>query len=181
MPNLESESEWIKDELFAVSLGDKRLNWRLQDTAEKLASRPSVSINQACDDWADTKASYRLFDNKKTTAEKILLPHQERTKARISGQKIVLAAQDTSYLDYSHHPSKEGMGPIGSEQQKLSGLVMHSSLALTPAGLPLGILSQQIWAREKDPRQMTPAELSKVPIEEKESYRWIETLRETHT
>ena len=61
----ESESNWIKNELSNVSLGDKRLNWRLQDTAGKLASRPNVSINQACDDWADTKASYRLFDNKK--------------------------------------------------------------------------------------------------------------------
>ena len=140
----ESESNWIKNELSNVSLGDKRLNWRLQDTAGKLASRPNVSINQACDDWADTKASYRLFDNKKTSAEAILGVHQARTKERMVGQKLVLVPQDTSYLDYSHHPSKEGMGPIGSEQQKLSGLVMHSSLALTPAGLPLGILSQQI-------------------------------------
>ena len=175
----ESESNWIKNELSNVSLGDKRLNWRLQDTAGKLASRPNVSINQACDDWADTKASYRLFDNKKTSTEAILGVHQARTKERMVGQKLVLVPQDTSYLDYSHHASKEGMGPIGSEQQKLSGLVMHSSLALTAAGLPLGILSQQIWAREKDPRQMTPAELSKVPIEEKESYKWLKAIDES--
>ena len=101
MPSLEKEpasnNAWIKDELLSVSLGDKRLNWRLQDTAEKLASRPNVSINQACDDWADTKATYRLFDNPKTTAAKILWPHQERTKERMQGQKIVLAVQDTSY------------------------------------------------------------------------------------
>ena len=175
----ESDSDWLKDELSAVSLGDKRLNWRLQDTGEKLASRPNMSINQACDDWADTKATYRLFDNQKTTAEKILLPHQERTQMRMSGQPLMLAAQDTSYLDYSHHPSKAGMGPIGTEQQKLSGLVMHSSLAMTPAGLPLGILSQQIWAREQAPREMTPAELRKVPIEDKESYKWLKAIDES--
>jgi len=183
MPNLEKEAEsaneWIKDELSAVALGDKRLNWRLQDTAEKLCSRPTVSINQACDDWADTKASYRLFDNKKTTAEKILLPHQKRTKERIVGQKIVLAVQDTSYVDYSHHPSKQGMGPIGTEKQHLRGLVMHSSLALTTTGLPLGIMSQQIWARQEDPNQRTPAERRKVPIEEKESYKWLKALDES--
>lgn len=175
----ESDNEWIKNELSTVALGDKRLNWRLQDTAEKLASRPNVSINQACDDWADTKATYRLFDNQKTTAEKILLPHQERTKERISGQKVVLAVQDTTYLDYSHHPSKEGMGPIGTEKQHLRGLVMHSSLTLTTAGLPLGIVSQQIWAREEEPKHLTPAELKKVPIEEKESYKWLKALDET--
>lgn len=175
----ESDSEWIKDELSAVELGDKRLNWRLRDTAEKLASRPSVSINQACEDWADTKASYRLFNNKKASGEQILLPHQKRTKERISGQALVLAAQDTSYLDYSHHPSKAGMGPIGTEQQKLRGLVMHSSLVLTPAGLPLGVVSQQIWAREQEAKQMTPAERRKVPIEEKESFKWLQAITES--
>lgn len=183
MPKRENESEsdsnWIKNELASISLGDKRLNWRLQDTAEKLASRPTVSINQACDDWADTKASYRLFANKKTSAEKILGVHQVRTKERMAGQRVVLVAQDTSYLDYSHHPSKEGMGPIGTEQQTLSGLVMHSSLAMTPAGLPLGILSQQLWAREKSAKPLTPAERKKVPIEEKESIKWLNTIDES--
>jgi hypothetical protein len=179
----ESNHEWIKAELSSVSLGDQRLNWRLQDTAEKLASRPSGSINQACDDWADTKATYRLFDNQKTTAEKVLLPHQARTKLRIVGQKTVLAVQDTTYLDYSHHPGKTGMGPIGTEKQNLRGLVMHSTLALTTAGLPLGIVSQSLWARAAEPKPMTPDAPSghprKVPIAEKESYKWLAALDET--
>lgn len=72
-----NNQEWLAEELSEVSLGDKRLNWRLLDTGVKLAAKPSVSINQACDDWADTKASYRLFANKKTTAEKILEPHYD--------------------------------------------------------------------------------------------------------
>lgn len=185
MSSLEKEStstsEWLKDELSGIALGDKRLNWRLQDTAEKLARHPSVSINQACDDWADTKATYRLFDNPKTTAAKILLPHQKRTKERIQGQPIILAVQDTTYVDYSAHPSKTGMGPIGTESQKLRGLVMHSTLALTTAGLPLGIVSQSLWARDEEPTQMTPAQRRKVPIAEKESNKWLAALTETVT
>jgi hypothetical protein len=176
----ENDSEWWTTELSTIALGDKRLNWRLQDTAKKLARHPNLSINQACDDWADTKASYRLFANVKTTAEKIRLPHQERTKARIVGQPIVLAVQDTSYLDYSHHPGKEGMGPIGTEQQQLRGLVMHSSLAVTTTGLPLGILSQQLWSRPEEPKRMTPAAQRKLPIEEKESYKWLKALDESN-
>lgn len=175
----ESASEWIKNELSSVALGDKRLNWRLQDSAAKLASRPSVSINQACDDWADTKATYRLFDNKKTTAEQIMLPHQKRTQERIGGQKIVLAVQDTTYLNYTQHPSTAGLGPIGTEKQKQSGLVMHSTLAMTGVGLPLGIVSQKIWVRKEEPNPMTDAERRKVPIEEKESYKWLEALNES--
>jgi len=96
----ESAQEWSEYELQDVSLGDKRLDWRLRDIAAKFAAHPQGSINQACDDWADTKAAYRLFDNEKTTPEKILSPHYERTRERIAAHELVLAIQDTSYLDY---------------------------------------------------------------------------------
>lgn len=175
----ESPAEWIAYELQEVSLGDKRLDWRLLDSAVKLAAAPSASIPQACDDWADTKATYRLFANQKTTAEKIRLPHQMRTKSRLSGQKTVLVVQDTSYLDYSQQPAKVGVGPIGTSKQNLTGLVMHSALAMTTTGLPLGLLSQAFWAREEEPKQMTPEERRKVPIEEKESYKWLIALNQT--
>lgn len=175
---LENEN-WTAYELREISLGDKRLNWRLLDSAAKLAAKPSVSINQACDDWADTKATYRLFANEKTTMEQILAPHQQRTKERMAGQQYCLAIQDSSYLDYSHHPSKSGMGPIGTTQQALRGLVMHSVLSVTPQGLPLGLLHQSIWSRDETVKQMTSDERRKVPIEEKESYKWLAALSET--
>lgn len=169
-------TDWLSYELQDVALGDKRLDWRFRDSAAKLAARPSGSINQACDDWADTKATYRLFDNEKTTAEKIQLPHRKRTQERILGHKLILNLQDTSYLNYSHHPSKTGVGPIGTTQQRLTGLVMHTGLATTVTGLPLGILSQTFWARDKTAKQMTPDERRKVPIEEKESNKWLMAL-----
>jgi len=171
-----NEQEWIKEELEDVSLGDKRLNWRLRETGAKLAAQPGASINQACDDWADTKASYRLFDNKKTTAAKILSPHYERTRERASGQKRVFAIQDTSYLNYSHHPHKKGLGPIGNQKQHLSGLVMHSTLLMTEASTPLGLIDQEIWVRPEEAKQMTVDERRRLPIEEKESYKWLQSL-----
>lgn len=170
---------WTGYELSEISLGDQRLNWRLLDSAAKLAAKPSVSINQACEDWADTKATYRLFANEKTTMAQILAPHQQRTKERMTGQKFCLAIQDSSYLDYSHHPRKSGMGPIGTTQQALRGLVMHSVLATTTSGLPLGVLHQSIWARDETVKQMTSTKRHKVPIAEKESYKWLTALDET--
>lgn len=171
--------EWVKEELNEVALGDKRLDWRLRDSAAKLAARPTMSINQACEDWADTKATYRLFANEKRTHAKILAPHVERTQERMAPYEKCLAIQDTTFLDYTHHPSKQGMGPIGTTQQALSGLVMHSTLVTTLAGLPLGVLSQQIWSRHATPKQLTPEERRKLPIEEKESHKWLIGLRES--
>jgi hypothetical protein len=170
------EHEWLKEELGEVSLGDKRLNWRLLDTGAKMAAQPGVTINQACDDWADTKASYRLFDNPKVTAAKILNPHYVRTGERSAGQKRVFAVQDTSYVDYSHHAHKQGLGPIGNEKQQLSGLVMHSTLLMTEASTPLGLIDQEIWVRPEEAKQTTVDQRRCLPIEEKESYKWLQSL-----
>jgi len=178
---IENEAEtgaWVEAELGKVALGDKRLEWRTLDSAAKLAARPTMSINQACDDSADTKATYRLFANEKTTHAKLLSPHQERTQERMAGYKRCLAIQDTTFLNYSHHPSKEGMGPIGTKQQKLSGLVMHSTLVTNLDGLPLGVLSEQIWSRDESSKQLSPQERRKLAIEEKESNKWLLALRE---
>jgi hypothetical protein len=63
-------------------------------------------------------------------------------------EKLVLAPNDTCLLDLSTHKTTEGLGPLGSEKQQ--GLLMHNTVAFTEEGLPLGILSQWVWARDAE-------------------------------
>ncbi len=62
------------------------------------------------------------------------------------------------------------------------GLLMHSSLAVTTDGLPLGIAAAKFWTRKKFKgtnalkRKINP---TRVPIEGKESMRWLENLRQS--
>lgn len=105
-------SSWTVAELQAVDLGDKRLNRRLQETAGQLAAQPQAPINQACADWAATKASYRLFDNEKVTPAKILKPHQQCTQTRMAAYRLVLALQDSTYLDFSAIPRRPTWGRL---------------------------------------------------------------------
>ena len=89
---------------------------------------------------------------------------------------MVLVAQDTSSLNYTHHPMTEGLGPINTIRDKNIGLLLHDTLAFTPQGTPLGLLDVQCWARY-------PAEAGKrhqrygKSIEEKESYKWLKSYR----
>jgi hypothetical protein len=177
--DVEGATSWGQEEFDGLTLGDKRLERRLIDTAVKLTVQPTAPINQACGDWAATKASYRLFDNDKATVEKILAPHQRQTQERMKGYPLVLAVQDTSYLNYTSHPQTKGLGPIGTEEQDLSGLVMHPTLIMTPTGLPLGVLTEEIWARPEDAPKLTKTEKKHLPIEEKESYKWVKGLEQT--
>jgi hypothetical protein len=155
-------------------LGDARLNRRLLVLAETFAAQPEASINQASRDWQATKAAYAFFANPNATPEAILLPHQQRTLERMQAHPLVLLVQDTTFLNYTHHPATRNLGPIGGKQQ---GLVMHSTLAFTPSGLPLGVLAQQIWARPQP--QARPSKRTYRPMSEKESAKWLNALSES--
>lgn len=93
----------------------------------------------------------------------------------MAAQPIVLAIQDTSYLNFSSHKQTQGLGPIGDSRSASQGLVTHNILAVTPQGLPLGLLNQTSWARAGYSQQ-TERERKNTSIEHKESYRWIQGL-----
>lgn len=169
---------WVTEEFSKIRLKDKRLNQRCQKVAEALEQQSTEPINQACEDWADAKAAYRFFDNPKVSPDQILAPHYQRTVKRMKLHPLVLAVQDTSFLNYTHHPQTEGLGEIGTKQQNQRGFGMHSTLAVTPQGLPLGLLTQQFFERPIGEASHTASETQKLPIEEKESYRWIEAFQQ---
>lgn len=141
--------------------------------------QPSGPINQACEDWADTKAAYRFFDNDKVTPERIRAPHHQRAVERMVQHKQILAVQDTTFLNYTHHPQTEELGAIGNKKQHQHGFGMHSTLAVTTQGMPLGLLTQAFFTRSEDEPAHRPEELRKLPIEEKESYRWVQAFEQT--
>lgn len=169
---------WLHREFATVDFGDKRLDKRFLKSGAQLAAQPSAPINQACDDWADTKATYGLFRNPKVTPDAIRAPHLRRTAERMAAYEVVLAIQDTTLLDYSSHTATEGLGPIGRDDQPaLRGLLLHTTLARTPDGLPLGLLDQQVWRRPERADRPSAAQKQRLPIEEKESFKWIRALR----
>jgi hypothetical protein len=173
-----SEYQWCLDEFAAAELGDARLNARCGELAVQLAKQPNGPINRSCEDWADTKAAYRFFDNDQVTPERIQLPHYERTVERMAQQKRVLAVQDTSFLNYTPHPKTQGLGEIGKKSQNQRGFGLHSTLAVTLGGLPLGLLTQSFFTRPIGEPSHTPVECRKLPIEEKESYRWLQAFEQ---
>lgn len=175
--NLSIESTWSEEEFDGIGFGDKRIDKRFISVAMKFSAQPQVPINQACEDWADTKATYGLFHNEKVTPDLILAPHQQRTQERMQSHLLVLAVQDTTYFNYTKHLKTRGLGPIGTEEQDLRGLVNHTTLAITPQGLALGVLAQKIWARD-DEDQLSAKQRKNRAIEQKESYKWIESLQQ---
>jgi hypothetical protein len=83
-------------EFKGLELGDRRLERRLRRVAEQLSAKVRTPIYGAAGDWAAAKAAYRLFDNEKVEAEKILAPHRARTCKRMSEEEEILVIQDST-------------------------------------------------------------------------------------
>lgn len=165
--------DWCRDELSCIDLGDRRLDERIKRVGQAFYEKSEAPINQACGTWSDTKAAYRLFDNPKVEPAKILEAHRAKTLERIKAHRDILAIQDTTFFNYDDHESKTGLGTINSNKVPVQGILAHNTLITTNDGLPLGLFDQKIYARKNK------AKRSKfyAKIEEKESYRWVESIR----
>jgi hypothetical protein len=148
----------------------------------------------ACQDWANTKAAYRFFGNTRVSEANILAGHFRSTRERFTAAVgfPMLVLHDTTEFSYRH----EETAPIGIlKKLPLSagkpgpprfhtscGILMHSSLVTDSVGLPLGLAAIKFWTRDKFhganalKRKVNP---TRVPIENKESIRWLENLRQS--
>ena len=169
---------WAHEELKTASLGDARRTARAVSVLAQRASAPNASLAQAAGTDADTEAAYRFYDNDDVAPEAILAAHQRRTQERLreASLPVILAVQDTTEGDYHHHPEIAGIGVINSEHRY--GVLMHTTLAVTPQRVPLGLLDQQVWTRPAETLGKKPHHNTR-PIRDKESKKWLISLAVT--
>jgi hypothetical protein len=184
---------WLDDELAECEFADQRLAKRFRSLVERLSEGIGETIPLACQDWANTKAAYRFFSNDRVSEQEILSGHFQSTRDRFKAiEGTVLVLHDTTEFSF-HRKNPEAIGmtkliksgkvKYGSPQlHPLCGIMMHSSLVVTTAGLPLGIGAVKFWTRKEFKgtnalkKKINP---TRVPIEEKESIRWLENLKQT--
>ena len=186
-------SHWSWREVDVGAFKDARLGRRFGDLLRRLSEGMGGSIPFACQDWTNTKAAYRFFSNPRVEESEILNGHFAATRVRCDeGDGPILVLQDTTEFTYQRRdPHAIGFTKSvnsGRDQDgrlrhhAVCGILMHSSLAVTPEGLPLGFAAVKFWNREKFKgtaqlkRKINP---TRVPIEKKESVRWLENLRQS--
>jgi hypothetical protein len=165
---------WLSEELGAANLGDARRTQRLIRIVEDLAAKPNASVPQASRDKAAMQGMYDFWSNRRVDADAIIGAHAQKTIERMGEHQTVLAIQDTTELDYSAHRSTQGLGGISKARAR--GLKVHSVLATSAAGVPLGVLHQEVWAR---PKVRKGDDRRRVAIVQKESMRWLRSLEMT--
>jgi len=172
--------DWAEEEWGSAPLGDARLIQRLVTLGRDRYAHPQANIPQTCGNRAKTKAAYRFFDHEKVTLLNLLKPHIEATTKRAAKEKVVLAIQDTTSLNYGTHPATEDLGPITNIPTGVAGLMLHSTVAVNTEGTPLGLLAAQCWARDAAAFGKK-AKRHQFPIEEKESNKWLTSFKAATT
>lgn len=170
------QSDWVEEEMGKLVLGEKRLEERAIKIIRDFNQNPTASIPEFCGDWAATKAAYEFYKNPVVAPERFLVSQAQATLQRVKGHKQILVLQDTTSFNFSDHPATEGLGPL--ENEKCQGFLTHSSLAVTPEGVPLGLLAQQSWVRDEKEIGKRHQRHQRA-IEEKESYKWLQGLTES--
>jgi hypothetical protein len=108
---------------------------------------PEASIPVSCASASETKAAYRFLSSD-VSAQALRAAQSDAVVERVRGRRRVLAVQDKTNLDYTCCPGTEGLGPLDSPLCR--GLKVQTVLMLDEAGVPLGVIDQQVWAREAE-------------------------------
>jgi len=184
---------WVAGEVAGCEFRDARLGKRLGSLLHQLGGSIGGTIPFACQDWANAKAAYRFLSNDAVDEHIILAGHFRATRDRAqasSGPLLIL--QDTTEFSYKRNePEKIGFTTktnTGKDEagrwrmHTVCGILMHSSLAVTTDGLPLGLCAIKFWSRQKFKgtnalkKKVNP---TRIPIEDKESIRWLKNMRES--
>ena len=187
-------ASWIDNEVVKCEFSDVRHGKTLRHLLEQLSNRVGAATPWACPDWANTKAAYRFFGNDRISEANILAGHFASTRERFgtSSGLPILILHDTTEFSYRQEDNMPigllGKTPLFDGKSKsprfhtTCGILMHSSLVTTCEGRPLGLTAIKFWNRDKFhganalKRRINP---TRVPIEKKESIRWLENLRQS--
>ena len=163
-----ASSGWIDRELSECTFRDERLAQRLRSLLEQMSTGPGESIPLVCQDWANTKAAYRFLDNdagQRSGDPGGALPGDARALrtrrvARYWSSMTRPSSPSSARTRRGrHHAQSQRRGDDRRRELRHytgCGILMHSSLAVTTEGLPLGLAAVEVLDAREVQRHQRP-------------------------
>ena len=162
---------------FEGIFSDKRLDKRGNLIASSLIKSRSSSIKGITNNEAEQKGFYRFLENKEVEESQLTVELTQRCRLNVKDRNVIVI-QDTSSIGLSKHSNHlkpdSGIGFVGN---KLGiGFLAHCSLVIdADEGTMLGFSDVHLWHRKDDKSNHTTRAYKKQFIEDKESFRWIQS------
>lgn len=172
-----SNNSWVSEEFGSSDFGDARLSKRLEQFVESLSRDTESSLCSSFQDHSGLIGAYRFLNNPSVDSDGILCSHHEQSLLRSESFDEVFFIQDTSELDYSSQKQLKGSGPLSDIKRR--GFYLDCAILLSDTDLHLGVVRHDIYARTDESFGKANAHKRKqLPIEEKESFRWLKGYRQ---
>jgi Transposase DDE domain len=141
---------------------------------ESIWTHQSVNIRKISTSRAEQVAYYRFLENSDVTISELAHSLSIACQQQVSGRHV-LALNDTSEINLQAHVGRlksDTVGVVGNNKDV--GFFIHPTLVLdAETGFPLGISAVQLWTRDADRPSKKERNYSTLPIEQKESFKWI--------
>lgn len=165
---------------FEGLLSDARLERRGKRLWNQLSLTPCSSIRRISSDNAEQKANYRFLNNERVT-EQALPAEAARGMQRMCGGRHLLCIQDTSEINLSSHQGRLAAESGLGRSDKADGgpcFKVHPGLVLEAESMnPLGFSPIKMFHRPQALPDKRQRNYARQPIEEKESYKWLEVAQ----
>ena len=137
-------------------------------------------IRQISRNRAEQVAYYRYLENEQVTLSELVRSLSDHCQQQVSGRHI-LSISDTSEINLQAHQGRlnpKGLGVVGNNKDV--GFFIHPTLALdAETGFPLGLSHLQLWSRDPERPDKHQRDYAKLPIEQKESYKWLDSAAQS--
>ncbi len=160
----DDETDWADQEYGRSGHSDVRIRERLVTMGRAWNDRPGEILPVIFPGEAEQRAAYRLLSNSKVTMDHILEGHQEAMVERCRVQRLILAVQDTTFLDDNGLEATEDLVDIGGGGSGALGIAAHAGVAFTEGGCALGLFHLDADFRRPPEHE----------AEDKESRRWLD-------
>ncbi len=169
-------------DLFDNCFGDQRLDLRARAFVEAMSERQNVTIRQIANSQTEAMGYYRMLNNEKVLPESIIdeltISCSSDRLRQLLGSEHVLVMSDSSEINFQKHAGRikpdSGLGRVGNNHD--IGLFVHTSLAVSAgSGRVFGYSDIHYWTRQHQVPTTHDDAYKQLPIELKESYRWIST------
>ncbi|MCY3599100.1 MAG: IS4 family transposase [Acidimicrobiaceae bacterium] len=155
------EGGWAEREYGRSPHPDGRVRSRIAEMGAAWTRRLGEHLPAIFPGRAEQAAAYRLLSNDGVRMEHILESHFEQTVERCRAERLVLAVQDTTTLNYDGLSGTSGLDDLGGGGKGTSGILAHVGVAVNAVGRPLGMFEADADFRK---------------AEGKDSVRWTDGL-----
>jgi hypothetical protein len=176
--------DWAREEFGEAELGHATRTDRVIAMATRAARCPGGRVSEVFDTDASRQGAYDLLENPAVKASALLVACTAATARRSATEPYVFVAVDGSSLTLTDSRKVKNFGSVGASMYGGRGLKVMTAYAVSPGGVPVGVLDQAWWARPPSlstrgrprARQSKRARNAKRTTAEKETQRWLDVV-----